>query len=66
MAVDKIVTIYTATFVDALNILKGMDITSQPHYYISINMTESLWIKGKAEVVIGRTMYVFRRVFKED
>ena len=64
MAVDKIVTIYTATFVDALNVLKGMDITSQSD--ISINMTGALWNKGKAEVVIGRTMYVFRRVFKED
>ena len=61
MKVEKEVTIYVESFVDALEIVDKMDI-SLPHAVIF--MDEDEFFECKCHVVIGKTMFIFLPVYK--
>ena len=61
MKVEKEVTIYVESFVDALEIVDKMNI-SLPHAVIFMNEEE--FFEGKCHVVIGKTIFMFLPVMQ--
>lgn len=62
MKVEKEVTIYVESFIDALEIVDKMD-DSLPHSVIFMNEEE--FFEGKCHVVIGKTMFIFLPVVQK-
>lgn len=56
MKVEKEVTIYVESFIDALEIVDKMD-DSLPHSIIFMNEEE--FLEGKCHVVIDKTLFIF-------
>lgn len=56
MIVEKEVTIYVESFIDALEIVDKMD-DSLPHSVVFMNEEE--FLEGKCHVVIGKTLFIF-------
>lgn len=56
MKVEKEVTIYVESFIDALEIVDKMNI-SLPHAVIFMNEEE--FFEGKCHVIIGKTIFMF-------
>jgi hypothetical protein len=61
MKVEKEVTIYVESFVDALEIVDKMNI-SLPHAVIFMNEEE--FFEGKCHVVIDKTLFIFLPVMQ--
>jgi len=60
MKVEKEVTIYVESFIDALEIVDKMNI-SLPHAVIFMNEEE--FFKGKCHVIIDKTIFIFFPVY---
>ena len=61
MKVEKEVTIYVESFIDALEIVDKMNI-SLPHAVIFMNEEE--FFEGKCHVVIDKTLFIFLPVMQ--
>ena len=61
MKIEKEVTIYVESFIDAMEIVDKMDI---PYLQRVMNMDEDSFEDGKCYVIIDKTMFLFFPVYK--
>lgn len=61
MKVEKEVTIYVESFIDALEIVDKMNISIS---HSIMFMDEEEFFKGKCHIVIGKTLFMFLPAYK--
>jgi len=61
MTIEKEVTIYVESFIDAMEIVDKMDI---PYLHTVIVMDEDDFDNGKCYVVINKTLFIFYPAYK--